>query len=196
MAAASPAGVVAVAGLTGVVEAVFPPFPSEAVLMLAAFTAARRGLHPPIVIAAAALGSAASLYVLYLAGRGPLRGFVRGRLRKWSAPADDQVDRFFARWGYGALFVSRFLPAVRGPLTFLAGTYGLKPAPAAAVLLIGCVIWNTLVVLIGWRAGERWDGSGSGLLGAGLLLALATAGLWGLGLLVRWGMERGARRRR
>jgi membrane protein DedA with SNARE-associated domain len=48
-------------------------------------------------------------------------------------------------------------------------------------LLTGCLIWNTLVVFLGYRTGRGWDGSTGGLVWAGAGLAGATLLLWALG---------------
>jgi membrane protein DedA with SNARE-associated domain len=160
------------------------------VIIVAAFAAARQGIPPYSLVLAAGLGSFASLYLLYLSAAGPFRRAAARFIRSLSARTDDLVRGFYDRWGYGVILVSRFLPAVRGPLTFLGGVYGLKPLPVALLLLPACLIWNALVVLLGYRAGERWDGSLRGLTLAGISLAASLAGLWILGLLLRYLMER------
>jgi len=169
------------AGLSGAIETIFPPFPSEGVLLLASFAGARRHLSPWTIIVVSALGSFASLYALYLVGRGPLRNRMKRLLERWIGKAEKSVKSFFDRWGYGAVLVSRFLPAIRGPLAFLAGVYHLKPLPTGAALLAGCFLWNGLVVFLGYRTGRVWDGSTGGLMWAGLALAGATLFLWFLG---------------
>lgn len=167
--------------LSGVIETVFPPFPSEGLLLMASFTGARRDVSPWALITVSAVGSFLSLYALYLLGRGHFRDAVRKRLKRWIGRAEGTVRDFFGRWGYGAVLVSRFLPGIRGPLTFLAGVYGLNKAPVAAALLTGCFAWNSLVVFLGYRTGRGWDGSSGGLLWAGVGLAGATILLWGIG---------------
>jgi len=182
-----------VAALAGVIETVFPPFPSEGLLLLVAFTAARKGMSPVLLVAVATLGSFVSLYGLYLLGRGPLRDRVGRRVRRWSRSLSDGMDRFFRAHGIVTVLLSRFLPAVRGPVTFLAGVYGLKRLPTAIALFAGCAAWNLIVILIGGRAGAAWDGTSGGLVRVGFLTAGAVALLWGLGLLIRSLLARGPR---
>jgi membrane protein DedA with SNARE-associated domain len=167
--------------LSGFIETIFPPFPSEGILLVTAFSGARRHIPPWELVVISATGSFLSLYALYLLGRGRLREVTRRRLKRWIGRTEETVRSFFHRWGYGAVLVSRFLPAVRGPLTFLAGVYRLKRLPTAAALLAGCLIWNTLVIVLGYRAGSSWDGSTGGMLGSALLLAGSAILLWALG---------------
>jgi membrane protein DedA with SNARE-associated domain len=167
----------------GVIETVFPPFPSDSLLIALSFTAARGTTHPAALALAAALGSFLSLYVLYLGGRGRLRGTVRRWIDRLRLGTDARLADWFDRWGYLTILVSRFLPGVRAPITFLAGTYGLKPAPMAAALAASCLLWNSAVVLVGWIAGRQWDGSATGLgwmaLGIGAwVIAAWLGGLW------------------
>jgi membrane protein DedA with SNARE-associated domain len=180
-----PLAVIATAAAAGFIETVFPPFPSETVLLVASFTAARQSTPPLTMILAAALGSFVSLYLLYWAGRGPLRNMVQKKIRKASSRTDDLASRLYTRWGYGVLLISRFLPAVRGPIAFMAGVYGLPPWRTAGVLLAACLIWYSLIVFIGMKAGEGWDGSAENLpaIAGGVIVAMLI--LWALCLLIR-----------
>jgi membrane-associated protein len=176
------------------VETFFPPLPSETILVATAFAASRTALHPALLAAAAAIGAFLSLFLLYLGGRGPLRHRMRGWIGRRFAKVDERADAFFRRFGHGTLLVSRFLPGVRGPITFLAGVYGLRPRPVALALAAGCLLWYGLVIGLGWRAGRTWDGTPGGLVGAGLAIGAGLVVLWAAGLVVARLLARGPRR--
>ncbi len=175
----------------GVIETIFPPFPSDSLLIALSFTAARGTTHPAALALSAALGSFLSLYLLYLGGRGRLSASVRRWIDRLRLGTDARLAGWFERRGYLTILVSRFLPGVRAPITFLAGTYGLKPAPMAAALAASCVLWNSAVVLVGWIAGRKWDGSAGGLLWIILAVVAWVIAAWFGGA---WVMRRGARR--
>lgn len=189
-----PALLLVVAAGAAFVETFFPPLPSETILVASAFAASRTALHPGLLALAAAAGAVTSLYLLYLCGRGPFRDRMRGWIGRRFRGADRTAETFYANWGYGTLFVSRFLPGIRGPITFLAGVYGLRPGPVAVALAAGCLLWYGLVIAIGWRAGRTWDGTPGGLVGVGLLVGAGLVVLWALGLLAARLLARSSRR--
>jgi membrane-associated protein len=185
---------VAVAFGAAFLETFFPPLPSETILIATAFAGSRTALPPALLVVAAAGGAFLSLFLLYLSGRGPFRE----RMRRWAggrfAGFDRKADHFFRHWGHGTLLVSRFLPGIRGPIAFFAGVYGLRPGPAALALGAGCLLWYALVIGLGWRAGQSWDGTPGGLVGMGLLVGAGLVVLWGLGVLVARLLARTSRR--
>lgn len=190
-AALPPPLLLAAAFASGLIETIFPPFPSEGVLVAVAFTAAHTGSSPIPVALAAALGSFTSLYGLYLLGRSQLQAAIRRWLTRLHADADTWTRDYYGRWGYLTVLISRFLPGIRGPITLLAGIYGLKRAPTAMVLLVGCMIWNAIIVMIGAEAGRQWDGSSGGLAWIGMGVAGCLVGLWLVGLMLARRIRRG-----
>lgn len=171
----------------GVIETIFPPFPSDTLLVALSFTAARGPTSPLFLILSATMGSFLSLYLLYVVGRGRLKGRARRWIDRLRLGTDRHLDDWFSRRGYRTILVSRFLPGVRAPITFLAGAYGLKPAPMALALATSCLLWNSLVVMIGFGVGRRWNGTVSGLCLGALGLAAAMAVVWLIGVLgMRW----------
>jgi membrane protein DedA with SNARE-associated domain len=173
----------------GVIETIFPPFPSDSLLIALSFTAARGTTHPAALALSAALGSFLSLYLLYLGGRGRASGSVRRWIDRLHLGTDARLAGWFERWGYLTILVSRFLPGVRAPITFLAGTYGLKPTPMAASLAVSCLLWNAAVVTVGWFAGRNWDGTFAGLGTIVLVILVWIVVAWLAGV---WVVRRGS----
>lgn len=191
----SPATLMAGAALAMAIETFFPPFPCEGVVIALAFAAARQGVSPLWLVTGGALGSFISLYALYQIGRGPLRGRFRRWIERSPGALDGRFESIFRRWGYLVILVSRFLTGIRGPLTLLAGVYGLTPGRTALALFPACVVWNVIVVSIGYSAGRGWDGTPAGLAWVGLGLTVALAAAWIVGLGIRSGLSRERRGR-
>src|SRR3546814_17002093 len=111
-------------------ENVFPPSPSELIMPLAGFTAARGELDIALVIVSGTAGSLAGATFWYVVA---LR-FGCDRLRRWSARygrwltvAPDEIDRavaWFDRHGGQVGFGGRPVPAVRPPISLPAGFGG------------------------------------------------------------------------
>src|SRR3954462_9575837 len=68
----------------------------------------------------------------------------------------DWADRFFARWGYLAVFVARMLPVVR---TFIALPAGIARMPRLrfhVYTFLGSWPWCFLLAWFGMKMGENW----------------------------------------
>ena len=63
----------------------------------------------------------------------------------------------YEKYGLPALFVSRFLPAVRSLVPPLAGAMKLPPIPVAFAVASASGIWFAFITWIAFRAGSDWD---------------------------------------
>lgn len=149
-------------------ESIFPPLPSETVIVICAFAAARVGLHPLALVAASTAGAFSSLWALYALGRGPWRSGLRGFLVRHLPQADTRVQALFERHPEMMLVFGRLIPGTRGPVACLAGTYGVPPRRAVPLLGLTCLVWYLVYVLVGYGAGATWDGAAASLPAAGI----------------------------
>ncbi|HSJ55008.1 MAG TPA: DedA family protein [Anaerolineae bacterium] len=68
-----------------------------------------------------------------------------------------KADRWFARWGDWAAFVSRLLPIVRTFISFPAGVVRMNFWRFTIYSFIGSFIWCALLALGGFYFGEHWE---------------------------------------
>lgn len=146
--------------LAMLLENVFPPIPSEAVLPGAGLAARRGELSVVGVIAAATAGSLAGAVLWYYVGR----WIGTERLRRWSersgryfgfSPKDiDRADAWFDRWGSATVFFGRMIPGVRTLVSVPAGVAEMPLVPFLAYSTAGSAVWSTLLVMLGWWAGQ------------------------------------------
>ena len=139
-------------------ENFFPPFPSDAVIAFGAFLADRAHGAAFTVFFLGWFGNVAGACITYALGRRfGSKAFLR-RLEKFAGPdAEQRIKQLHKRYGFGGLFVSRFLPGVRAIVPPFAGAMKL---PAARVLLSGAsasAVWFALITFLAFRAGENWD---------------------------------------
>lgn len=152
--------VIATLGYTGVavltfLENLLPPIPSELVIPLAGFVAAKGDLRIAIVIAAGSAGSLLGAVVWYEVGRRVgerrLHRWVE-RHGRWLTLGVRDVERaqaWFSRHGNVAVFVGRLVPGVR---TFVSVPAGFASMPRGRFLLYsaaGTVIWTTALAYAG-----------------------------------------------
>lgn len=69
----------------------------------------------------------------------------------------EKADRWFARWGDWASFISRLLPIVRTFISFPAGVVRMHFPRFTMYSFIGSFIWCGLLALGGYYFGEHWE---------------------------------------
>ena len=167
-------------------ENFFPPFPSDAVIAFGAFLADRAHGSPFTVFFLGWFGNVSGACITYALGRRfGSKAFLR-RLEKYAGPdAEQRIKQLHKRYGFGGLFVSRFLPGVRALVPPFAGAMKL---PATMVLLSvasASAVWFALITFLAFRAGENWDvvegylvrsGKVAGATAIGIVLL--SVGLW------------------
>jgi membrane protein DedA with SNARE-associated domain len=67
------------------------------------------------------------------------------------------ADRWFARWGDWAAFISRLLPIVRTFISFPAGVVRMNFPRFTIYSFVGSFIWCGLLALGGFYFGEHWE---------------------------------------
>lgn len=150
-------------GLLMLLENVFPPIPSELIMPLAGFVAARGEMGLVAAILAGTVGSLAGATLWYVVGR----AVGADRLRRWSAHhgrwltlSPEDVDRacaWFDRHGAGAVFFGRLVPTVR---TLISVPAGLARMPLPKFLLwsgLGSLAWTSLLAIAGYLLGARYQ---------------------------------------
>jgi membrane protein DedA with SNARE-associated domain len=137
-------------------ENIFPPIPSEMIMPLAGFAAARGDMHIAIVILVGTLGSIAGALPWYYAGR----LFGQDRIRRLAArhgrlmtvtPEDfDKALHTFERHGRAAVFFGRLIPAIRTLISVPAGIARMSMPVFLAYSVVGSAIWTGLLAAAGY----------------------------------------------
>ena len=170
-------GTVSSSGYLGIVmlmflENVFPPIPSEMIMPLAGFVAARGELNVVLVVLAGVVGSLLGALPWYYAGRwlGEERlTRLAERYGRWLGIEPDDVGkavRWFERHGGAAVLLGRLVPAVR---TLISAPAGIARMPMPLFLLystIGTAAWTAALAGAGYileaqytRVAEYMDGA-------------------------------------
>ena len=163
-------------------ENVFPPIPSELIMPLAGFTAARGELSLLGVWLAGTIGSLAGALFWYEIGRRigveRLRRWA-GHHGRWFTMAPEQVDRavaWFQRHGALAVLVGRLLPAIRTLISVPAGIAAMKLPAFLAWTTAGTALWTAFLTGLGYllEGGYRevadWANPVTNMVVAGLFL--------------------------
>lgn len=148
------------------IENVFPPIPSEVVLVFGGFITIHTEMNVWLVILFATIGSTAGAAILYLLGRiirkDVLKKLFAGKFGKvMHVRANDleKAEKWFMRYEYKAVFICRCVPVVRSLISIPAGMAKMKPLPFFTLTILGSAIWNTVLVWIGSLTGDAWESS-------------------------------------
>ena len=150
-------GYVGVATLM-LLENLFPPIPSEAILPLVGFLVNRGDLAGIPALIAATLGSLVGALVLYALGRWGGRPLVlryRRVLRVTEAELD-RADAWFDRYGSWIVLFGRMVPLARSVVSIPAGMSEMPVWRFALLTALGSAVWNALLIGAGWFLGENW----------------------------------------
>lgn len=147
------------AGLAVALENLFPPLPSEVVLPLAGFAAARGDFGLVAAIVFTTLGSVVGALALYgvgaVLGRDRTRALA-GRLPLVKLRDVDKAEDWFNRHGAKAVLIGRLVPVVRSLISVPAGVERMPVALFLPLTAVGSLVWNSLLILAGYQLGERW----------------------------------------
>ena len=176
------------AGLIGVfllmvLENLFPPIPSEVIMPLAGFTAARGQMSILGVILAGTLGSIAGNAVWFELARAFGKARTRAlaeRYGRWVGLGPEEINKAedtLRRNGPVAVFLGRFMPGVRTAISVPAGLVELPRGVFYVWTALGTLIWTSGLALGGYILEDQfhkvadWAGPiGFGILGAALVV--------------------------
>jgi membrane protein DedA with SNARE-associated domain len=146
------------AGFLMMLESMVAPVPSELVMPFVGFLAAEGKFSLTGSILATSLGSIVGSLLSYCVGYWGGRPFVLkvGRYLLLNREHLEWTERWFDRHGSWTIFVSRFVPVVRHLISIPAGLGGMRLLPFCLYTLIGATMWNTFLLLCGYKLRQNW----------------------------------------
>jgi len=144
-------------------ENIFPPIPSELIMPLAGFVAARGDLNFIAVILVGTAGSVVGALPWYYAGAKLGQARMKRFAERWGhwltlSPEDvDEASEWFDRHGKGAVFFGRLIPAVRTLISVPAGIAGMSMTKFLIYSTLGSLIWTALLALAGYLLESQYE---------------------------------------
>ena len=156
------------AGLWGVaflmfVENVFPPIPSEVIMPLAGFSAARGDMSLIGVVLAGSAGALAGAVLWSWIGRSVgldrVNRFVDRHGRWLTLTTDDVASAvsWFERHGGIAVFIGRLIPTIRTLISVPAGVSRMALLSFVTWSTLGTLIWTLFLTLTGYVLESQYE---------------------------------------
>lgn len=139
------------------IESSFIPFPSEVVMIPAAYMAAEEGKMSYLLIIfwgtiGALLGAFINYGLSYFIGRPIVYKFANSRFGHMCLIDESKVmkaEAYFDKKGNISTLIGRMIPAIRQLISIPAGLAKMNIGSFILFTSLGAAIWNTILVLIG-----------------------------------------------
>jgi len=145
------------------IESACIPLPSEIIMPLAGwFLVDARGLGVEWLLLAAfcgALGNLIGSLIAYAVGAWGGRPLLLryGRYFLITRHEVEQAERWFARYGDRAVFISRMLPVIRTFISLPAGIARMNVWRFSILTFVGSFPWSLGLAWSGFLLGENWE---------------------------------------
>lgn len=153
-----PWAVYAVVAAIAFIENVFPPFPSDVLVVAAGSLAAVGRVNGWVLVGTTTLGSTLGFMTMYAIGRWIGSHVLESGKVKFLPPEQvKKVEGWFRRYGYGVVVANRFLAGTRAVVSFFAGMSQLPILTSVALSFVSALIWNMILVQAGLALGSNWE---------------------------------------
>jgi membrane protein DedA with SNARE-associated domain len=182
-------------GVLAFTEGALPPVPGDVAAAFLAFLSARAGglwFPTTLVITTGSVGGASIVWWVgrrfgaeWLTHKLGRIGLAKSELK--AERAEHRIEDAYRKYGWVALFLSRFIPGVRAMVPIAAGAMRVPLWETLGIMWISSFFWYSVLVWIAMKVGSDWPSvkatmtkfaQGAGLGALGLSLVLGGIGWW------------------
>jgi membrane protein DedA with SNARE-associated domain len=139
-------------------ENIFPPAPSDIMIVAAGSLVGMGQLDFSLTLVCATAGSTSGFMIMYKIGEWFGDHILeRGKIRFIPIEAVHKVEKWFSQYGYWIIVVNRFLTGTRAVVSFFAGMSELKLLPTTVLCFVSAMIWNAILIATGTYLGHNWE---------------------------------------
>jgi membrane protein DedA with SNARE-associated domain len=138
------------------IENVFPPSPSDLVVVIGGSLISTEAINYIPTLIFTTVGSVSGFMTLYYIGSQVDKKVIQaGRMKFISAESVAKAELWFNKWGYKIILINRFLPGTRSVISFFAGVSELKFWRTLLLASISAFIWNAIIIYLGMLFGDN-----------------------------------------
>ena len=184
-----PLGVYTVFFLIAYLENIIPPIPGDLLVAFGGYLAASSVISFIPILLITTIASVVGFMNVYWLGshwgqQMQQHGSDFWMVRFISLQYIKKVRSWMQRWGQGVIVANRFLAGTRSVISLAAGMSHTKWWPTIFSSAISSVLWNAILLSLGWIVHSNWRIIGHYLSVYGWLIL----GLIGAGVLIRLGI--------
>lgn len=139
------------------IENIFPPSPSDVIVIFGGSMVALGKANFLITLLAASTGSMLGFVTMYMIGKWFGKKFIdSGRLKFISTANIEKVEVWFRKYGYGIIIANRFLAGTRAVVSFFAGVSNINLKVTTTLSFLSALLWNTILIYSGYQMGRNW----------------------------------------
>lgn len=139
-------------------ENIFPPSPSDLVIVFAGSLVAIGQVGFVESLCAATIGSALGFVAMYKIGHWfGAHILEQGKIKFIPVDAVRKVESWFKKYGYWIIIANRFLAGTRAVVSFVAGMSELNLLKTTVLSLLSAFVWNSILVSVGYSLGHNWQ---------------------------------------
>jgi membrane protein DedA with SNARE-associated domain len=153
----SPLGILAVVFFFAFIENIFPPSPSDVLLIFGGTLIGLGTIDFTSMLIASTLGSTLGFMLAYGLGRYFQHRLLQGTASRYlPVNAIERVSSWFQRYGYGVIIINRFLTGTRAVVSVFAGISKMDFAVTTLLCAASATVWNFLLLYLGKSFGKNW----------------------------------------
>ncbi len=140
------------------IENIFPPSPSDAVILFAGTLIPLGNVNFFALWVFATLGSVVGFLTMFAIGVSFDRKVVEtGKIKFIKYEHILKVEQWFQKWGYWLIVINRFLSGTRAVISFFAGMSLLKVRKTTLLCTISAGLWNFILIYLGYTFSQNWQ---------------------------------------
>jgi membrane protein DedA with SNARE-associated domain len=136
------------------------PIPSEVILPFAGFLAFQAQLNLVLIIIIATISGVIGSLIDYYIGKKGVNVLAKYKILGHVILSEEQLSvasHWFYKYGSVMVFLGRLVPGFRTFISFPAGAVRMSIAKFVVFTAAGCLIWNSLLVYVGYYLGSNWS---------------------------------------
>jgi len=138
------------------IENVFPPSPSDVLLVVGGTLIGTGAINFILALAFATIGSITGFMLMFYIGSTVDKKVIHsGRFRFIPINTVEKVEIWFRKYGYFVIVANRFMPGTRAVISFFAGISNLDPKKTIILCFVSALLWNLIMLYLGFIFGDN-----------------------------------------
>lgn len=138
------------------IENIFPPSPSDVVVVIGSTLIAHSAMGFIPILLVTSFASSLGFIVMYLIGEFSGEKIIRkGKLKFLKQEYLEKADLWFHKYGYNLILINRFMPGTRAVISFFCGVHRLKPIRSFVYAAVSSFFWNIILISLGIALGNN-----------------------------------------